>query len=83
MWRWMSPPARQTPPPLNIRSLARQGGAPDQGAEVYTVLGEVILLQDILLPLTKKFRYIEINFNFLAITCKDGKDIIWLTIFIH
>ena len=41
MWRWMSPPARQTPPFPNIGSLARQGGAPQQGAEVYTVLDAV------------------------------------------
>ena len=41
MWRWMSPPARQTPPLPNIGSLARKGAAPEQGAEVYTVLDEV------------------------------------------
>ena len=37
----MSPPARRTPPLLIIGSPARQGGAPEQGAEAYTVLGAV------------------------------------------
>jgi hypothetical protein len=38
--RRMSPPARRTPPLLQIGSPARQGVAPEQGAEVYTVLSE-------------------------------------------
>ena len=42
--RRMSPPARQTPPLQTIGSLARKGGAPDQGAEVYTVLDAVFRL---------------------------------------
>ena len=45
-WRWMSPPARRTPPLPNIGSPARQGGATEhsEGVEAYTLLGEVFFL---------------------------------------